>query len=341
MEMSMIELKDIERSLKPRWVKRATYIDKTKDDAPRPSMDKVLAYNSYAPRETSDTAIRYIDKNDYLAVALHEECIAILSALEGRASWLDELAFTLRYYLFYHRLDYFWHTQTTHFENGDGLQMINFERAVNSMAYAFMLGWTDAAIYQGYLSYAVLNQSHQLMRYGVGHKHAHTFMLRLFADWRGNDVNHPFLDWAYEVPLYEGLLQHWRTPDPEVIAPWLQAACEYHAHHAKQDTSRTFFDFGDFRIMRTPLEIHMILCLRELCGLANPNIAHELMTQPFDRLLPAQPVLPPDELMLGTLKRVREEWPNFEEVTALETLIKVPAKPWRYSEQEAKKQLGL
>lgn len=341
MEVTMIELKDIERGLKPRWVKRPTYIAKTKDDEPRPSMKKVLAYNSYEPREELSAKIRYIESLDYRTVALHEECLAILSALEGRDTWIEELAFTLRYYLIYHRLDYFWHTQTGHFHNGRGLHSMGFERVVNSMAYAFMLGWTEAAIYQGYLSYAVLNLSFQPVGYGPERKHAHTFMLRLFADWRGHDVSHPFLDWAYEVPLYEGLLQHWRDPDSAAIAPWLQAACEYHAHHAKQDTSRTFYDFGDFRIMRTPLEIHMIMRLRELLGLANPVIEHELMAPPFDRLLPPQPILPPDDLMQGTLKRVREEWPDFDQVTALETLRQVPAKPWKYTEDEARKLLGL
>jgi hypothetical protein len=228
----------------------------------------------------------------------------------------------------------------THAHEGQGLEMQNFERITNGMAYCFMLGWTEQAIYQGYLVHAALNQDHQLCRYGVSHKHAHTFMLRLFADWRG-DVSHPFLEWAYEVPLYEGLLERWREPDPETIKPWLQAACEYHAHEAKQDTARTFYDFGDFRIMRTPLEIHMILRLRELEGLPNPGIEHELMAPPFEVLMSPQPVLPPDELMLGTLKRVREEWPDFDQVTALETLRQVPAKPWKYTENEARKLLGL
>jgi hypothetical protein len=45
--------------------------------------------------------------------------------------------------------------------------------------------------------------------------------------------------------------------------------------------------------------------------------------------------------MQGTLKRVREEWPNFDEVTALDSLKAVPAKPWRYTETEARKLLGM
>lgn len=341
MEVNMVDFKDVPQGLKPRWVSRKVWIEKTTaGDELRPAMTKALNYIRYAPRDDLDDRIKYIDKQDYQSVALYDECKALVSALECRPGWHDELAATLRYYLFYDRLDYFWHTQTGHFHNGRGLHSMGFERVVNSVAYAFMLGWREAATYQGYLSYAVLNQSFQPVRYGPDHKHAHTFMLRLFADWRG-DVSHPFLEWAYEVPLYEGLLERWRDPDPESIKPWLQAACEYHAHEAKQDTSRTFYDFGDFRVMRTPLEIHMILRLRELEGLQNPRIEHELMAPPFDVLMPPQPVLPPDELMLGTLKRVREEWPDFDQVTALEALRQVPASPWKYTEDEARKLLGL
>ncbi|MRR50337.1 MAG: hypothetical protein EG825_05395 [Rhodocyclaceae bacterium] len=303
-------------------------------------MSKVVDYNGYVPRDDFDNRIRYIEKQDYLLFALYDECKALVSALECQPVWSEELAATLSYYLFYDRLDYFWHTKATHFRNGEGLSSQEFDRMTNSLAYCFMLGWIDEAIYQGYLIYAVMNQGFQFVDYGTQHKHAHAFMLRLFADWRG-DVSHPFLEWAYEVPLYEGLLERWREPGPDAIKPWLQAACEHHAHEAKKDTSRTFFDFGDFRIMRTPLEIHMILRLRELEGLKNPHIDHELMAAPFDVLLPPQPVLSSDEMMLGTLKRVREDWPDFDQVTALETLKAIPPKPWRYTTEQARMMLGL
>lgn len=339
--MTMVDIKDVSQGLKPRWVTRKVWIEKTTaGDNPRPAMNDVLAYIHRVPREAYREKIKSIDKRDFQSVALHDECRALVSALECRPTWREELAATLRYYLFYDRLDYFWHTKMTHAHDGQGLEMQDFEVITNSMAYCFMLGWIEQAIYQGYLVHAALNQDHQLCRYGVSHKHAHTFMLRLFADWRG-DVSHPFLEWAYEVPLYEGLLERWRDPDPEAIKPWLQLACEYHAHEAKQDSSRNFYDFGDFRIMRTPLEIHMILRLRELEGLQNPRIEHELMAPPFDVLMPPQPVLPPDELMLETLKRVREEWPDFDQVTALETIKAIPPKPWKYTTEQAKKMLGL
>lgn len=336
----MIDFNEVPQGLKPRWVKRATYIEKTTTSEPRPSMAKVIEYNNNTPRDPFDDRIRHIEKYDYENVALYEECKAIISALENRNTWQDELAFTLHYYLFFNRIDYFWHSKMPHAHNGHGLQMMDFERLTNCVAYCFMLGWTNQAIYQGYLTLAALNQDFQLVGYGATHKRAHTFMLRLFADWRG-DTNHPFLEWAYESPLYEGLLERWRDPDSEAIKPWLLAACEHHAHEAKQDTSKTFFDFGNFRIMRTPLEIHMIFRLRELEGLKNPQISHELMAPPFDRLLTTQPELRPDDIMLGTLKRITNEWPDFERVTAVESLKAITPKPWRYTTEQAKKLLGL
>lgn len=340
MDKNMVDFRDIPQGLKPRWVSRKVWIERTRRNDPRPPMADVLAYNNYAPRNEHQSKLKSIVFLDYYFVALYDECQALVSAMEIQPDWQSQMAAMLRYYLFYDTLDYFWHTKMTAMQDGQGLQMQNIERMTNNMAYSFMLGWTDQSIYQGYLTHAALNQGHQLCKYGVSRKHAHTFMLRLFADWRG-DVSHPFLEWAYELPLYEGLLERWRETDPEVLKPWLQAACEHHAHEAKKDTSRTFFDFGDFRIMRTPLEIHLLMRLRELEGLSNPTLDHELMAPPFDTLMPPQPVLPPDEMMSGTLKRVREEWPDFDQVTALETLKTIPAKPWRYTTQQARKMLGL
>jgi hypothetical protein len=60
--------------------------------------------------------------------------------------------------------------------------------------------------------------------------------------------------------------------------------------------------------------------LRELLGLENPILVHPLMEAPFDRLPDPVAVLPVDELMAGTLDRVRQDWPEFAQVTALEAL---------------------
>jgi hypothetical protein len=86
MEMNMIETKNNLMDLKPRWIKRAAYIDKTTVTTQRPSMVKILAYNHYEPRDELSIQIRHIGKNDYQYVAFHEECVAIVSALKGLPS---------------------------------------------------------------------------------------------------------------------------------------------------------------------------------------------------------------------------------------------------------------
>lgn len=140
-------------------------------------------------------------------------------------------------------------------------------------------------------------------------------MLRLFADWRG-DVNHAWPPFAYEQPTYEELLKLWNKPDPEALVPSLMAACDLHTHEGLPDTQEVLHDFSN--TPRTPLEILILYRLRELSG--NPVLNHPLMEPPFDRLSETQPPYEPDELMLGTLARVHEDWPDFDEAISLETV---------------------
>lgn len=62
--------------------------------------------------------------------------------------------------------------------------------------------------------------------------------------------------------------------------------------------------------------------LREWEGLTNPTLDHPLMAAPFDKLPEVQPIPAMDALMQGVLKRAREDWPNYDEVLALENLKK-------------------
>lgn len=64
----------------------------------------------------------------------------------------------------------------------------------------------------------------------------------------------------------------------------------------------------------------MLLRLRQLIGLQNPKISHPLLDAPFDKLLDVQERYQPVDLMLGTLHRVRQDWPMFDHITSLEAL---------------------
>jgi len=155
------------------------------------------------------------------------------------------------------------------------------------------------------------------LSYEEKHRRVHAFMLHLFAIWRG-DIDHNWPSYAYSEPIYEGILERWREPNPEVLKPWLLAACDRHTHESKRDTEKIFHDCSTFP--RTPLEILFLFRLRELVGLSNPVLDHPLMESPFNRLPESQLPYVPDENVLGTLARVREDWPNFDQVVSLQLL---------------------
>ncbi|QLI83310.1 hypothetical protein HZU75_14705 [Chitinibacter fontanus] len=222
------------------------------------------------------------------------------------------------------RQEFFWHQQFDIIfldHPNRGLRMFSMQTAANMMAAMAILGWKESVIYQGYLTHAALNRDYQLeLQYTEEHRRAQAFMLRLFADWVG-DVSHQWPNYAYDEPIYEALLQHWRNPDPEALVPCLLAACDRHTHQAGKDTLKKFYDFNsDWHLERVPVEILLLFRLREWEGLANPVLDHPLMAAPFDRLPPEQPIPELDELMQGVLKRAREDWPQYDEVLSLAAL---------------------
>jgi len=308
-----------------KWTKRKALVKMLREISERKSavtlwMDGVAEYNARHEANNPVNSIRAsIDYDGWGSVGLIE---ATAVALEG-GNWIPELVRATARSMFSDRLRYFWHGQFgVLFQNHErGLHSMSFVWMTQCMAFSFLLGWKEQGIYQGHLAFAALNRSYQLeQQYTDQHKRAHVFMLRLFADWEGSGLQHDWPPYGHDQPIYNGILEHWRTPDPEILRPWLLAACDRHTHEARFDTSKTFYDFGDQRLTRTPIEILLVFRLREYLGLANPVLDHPLMEAPFDQLPEPQPAFEPDEYMQGTLKRVREDWPQFDALTSLEAL---------------------
>lgn len=251
----------------------------------------------------------------------------VLATVQDHTQWLTKLAQWVRYYQVGVWQMFFWARQYEirgrQLGNSQRRQNYSIQTATNMMAAMAILGWKEAVIYQGYLTHAALNRRYQLaIEYEEEHRRAQAFMLRLFADWVG-DVSHQWPAYAYDEPIYEALLSHWRSPNPDDLVPCLLAACDRHTWQTGKESQKNSYDFNqDWHLERVPIEILLIFRLREWEGLTNPVLDHPLMTAPFDCLPPEQPVPELDELMLGVLKRAREDWPQYDEVLSLQALKK-------------------
>lgn len=283
------------------------------------TMNSAIAYNNRTD-ENSCNAVSWVS---YLSMGGTRQLEALANALEARSSWPTDLAGSLSYILFAERLSCFWHRQyhVIFPFHPQPIHLMDWEHATTEMALAFMLGWREQAVIQGYIALITLNRGYSLATgYDERHRRGHAFMLRLFGAWRNDGTGHRFPAWAHTVPVYETLLQRWRDADSGELAQLLHTACEHHLQQGIQDTVKEFHDFGDDRITRVPLEILMLLRLREIEGLTVPIVTHPLMEAPFDELLPPVPVPEADAYMKATMKRVDEDWPQFENWMALDSL---------------------
>jgi hypothetical protein len=316
MEIILYSEKPIRRGAALDWPMRQKIIQSIQKTTSW-DMDEAKEYNARVDKENT---LNVPPAASFDPVGWRSLSKATMQAL-SQQQWELTAVDALGYLNFGHQLYYFWHRQFRRIFEGHAqpLRMFSWESTTECMAMYFILGQIDEGKYMGYMTHAALNQTFQLqLSYEEQHRRCHAFMLRLFADWRG-DAKHDWPSFAYEKPLYEEILAIWREPDSEVLKPWLLAACDRHSHEAKPDTEKVFYDCS--RFLRTPLEILLLFRLRELIGLSNPVLDHPLMEAPFERFPDTPPPYVPDALMLGTLERMRQDWPNFDEETSLASLI--------------------
>lgn len=330
--MAEVSLQCVRMDINPKWPRLKTILGRERALRERYALLKVDT--------TLNTIIEYVTREDASPQQLipnKQNVTDYTAQMKGSTwahnalalapedpEWLTRVANWMRYYQVGIRQAFFWHHRFGILapDHPHGLRMLSIVSSANMLAAMAILGWKDAVIYQGYLTHAALNNDYQLrLEYREEHRRAQAFMLRLFASWVG-DADHAWPAYAYDEPVYEALLQHWRTPDPAALVPCLLAACDRHTHQAGRDTLTKFYDFStEWDLGRVPVEILLLFRLREWEGLANPLLGHPLMAAPYHQLPPPQPVPPLDELMQGVVKRANEDWPGvYEEVLSLASL---------------------
>lgn len=239
---------------------------------------------------------------------------AVQSALKAESGfaelWAQSAAYGYWAQRAEHRFDKFMHEDFMAGGRPQYRSTMRFRSATSILATVFLFGWHDLA--------KALNQliPSGLARRGYfdigesSHPRAQFFALRLVSEHFGVrlDFDAPYL---HDEPIYEFLLQHWRSENPDHLTDVLLAALDRHTHQcvlAKRNG--TSFDFEYKEDWYFPYEVLVLLRLRELVGLANPDAAdlsHPLTATPFGGLPSPVPVYS-DELLDGVVKRLREEF---------------------------------
>jgi hypothetical protein len=130
----------------------------------------------------------------------------------------------------------------------------------------------------------------------------YTFILLLMADFLGESMPTETTVLLGSSPLAP-LFGQWTCPQPADIVPLCLAACDFHTtrcdYHKDMEFSLEFWRY-------TPVEIMLLMRLRRLRGLENPEFEHPLWTSAFSGVQTGVPVLP-DELIQRIEQRMRAD----------------------------------
>lgn len=155
--------------------------------------------------------------------------------------------------------------------------------------------------------------------YRQGHYDSHTFpiyhlLLRVWADWL--DIEPP--EWgrgAEQEPILNEWFAHWREPDPQVLAPYLINACDFHTQRCRltKNGANDWYEFEPRKYHRFPVEILVIFRIRHWLGLANPKLDHPLMDSLLGELPPEmEPEM--DDLTRRVHERARSQGFDEDEI---------------------------
>src|SRR6185295_6783135 len=219
---------------------------------------------------------------------------AIRDALRGGADWTERWCKAVAYLYWGERFDHCWHEHSQRqFVRGERRQRLRTMALVHGLGacvgHCIALGWLDFGVDLARRCYSAIDRD---FCYDggddFGRRRTQHFVLRLAADWQGWPAReHPRC--AHDEPIFNALIERWRTPDAAALAQPILHACDRHTHQCREDNAKG--EFFDLRMPAwyTPFEILALYRLRASLGLANPPVAHPLLDTPLGRLHDAQP----------------------------------------------------
>jgi hypothetical protein len=266
----------------------------------------------YAPELSDNTFTSFDAATAFAHVAVAMKWKATQMALDGRSGWLNPWLESVAYGYWQLRMSCRFQTRVLHdYESGKRPQYLGFlflHQMGATVANSLSLGWTDWAIDLARRAHWWLDHDGFNDADDIWHRRTQHFILRLIGNWQGwPQRKGPSC--AFDEPIFNALVEHWRTSDPDDLAPLLLAACDRHTHQARPDSNRAFFDLPRPGMEYDPFEILAVLKLRDMHGLPNPTLDHPLMNTPLGQLPPSVPPYS-DELLEGVLARARQEFPD-------------------------------
>lgn len=223
---------------------------------------------------------------------------AVQEALGGGAHWYTQWQRSAAYGCWAYRMQFA--------QEGAVRSLKNI---VYNVADCLILGWQDWAIDLARRVYRGLDQESFFFDDDEQiHPRTQAFVLRLIADWQGWP-RRDWQKWVFDEPIFNALIEHWRTPDPNALQPLLIAACDRHTHESKPGGSASGDDISNDAFWYDPFEVLAVMKLRQLQGLQNPVLDHMLMNTVLGKL--PEPVVPySDALLEGVIARARLTYPD-------------------------------
>lgn len=170
------------------------------------------------------------------------------------------------------------------------------------------LGWIDWALALASRVNALVNDTRILKTPDSLRPLTHFLVFRLIDSWQGwpEPVSQDCLG---SDPIFDALLAHWRTADAAELAPVLLAACDRRTHQSRVNSRKDSYELPGMGQWYDPFEIHALMRLRELEGLANPALDHVIMKGPLGAL-PAPTAAWHSDLLDGVVAQLRKFHPE-------------------------------